>query len=36
VFYGSGSTVELSSVDVFIEMDEIYKGINFDEPLMDG
>jgi Uma2 family endonuclease len=35
VFYGPGSTVELRSVDVFITMDEIYKGINFDEPLME-
>jgi len=34
-FYGPGSTVELTSVDVYLSMDEIYKGINFDEPLMD-
>jgi Uma2 family endonuclease len=35
-FYGPGSTVELTSVDVPISMDEIYKGINFDEPLVEN
>jgi Uma2 family endonuclease len=33
--YGPGSTVELPSVDVCVSMDEIYKGINFDEPLVE-
>jgi Uma2 family endonuclease len=31
VFYGADTGVELQSVDVFLSMDEIYKGINFDE-----
>src|SRR5262249_32709686 len=31
-FYGPGSTVELTSVDVYLSMDEIYKDVNFDEP----
>ncbi|MBV9231393.1 MAG: Uma2 family endonuclease [Chloroflexi bacterium] len=35
VFYGPDSTIELFSVDVCLSMDEIYKGINFDEPLLD-
>ncbi len=30
--YGPDSTVELTSVDIYLSMDEIYKGINFDEP----
>jgi Uma2 family endonuclease len=34
-FYGPGSTVELSSIDVYISIDDIYKGIDFDEPLVD-
>jgi Uma2 family endonuclease len=33
--YGPDGGVELSSVDVAITMDEIYKRINFDEPLID-
>jgi Uma2 family endonuclease len=34
-FYGPDQGgIELQSVDVFIPMDEIYKGINFDEPLV--
>jgi Uma2 family endonuclease len=33
--YGPGSTVELTSVDVYISMDEIYKRVNFDEPLIE-
>jgi Uma2 family endonuclease len=33
--YGPGSTVELTSVDVYLSMDEIYQRINFDEPLME-
>ena len=35
VFYGPGQGIELQSVDVFIPMDEVYKGINFDEPLVE-
>jgi len=31
VFCRPDKGVELQSVDVFISMDEIYKGINFDE-----
>lgn len=35
VFYGPDQGgIELQSVDAFISMDEIYKGINFDEPLV--
>jgi Uma2 family endonuclease len=34
-FYTSGMEVELASVDVRISMDEIYKGIDFDEPLIE-
>ncbi len=34
VLYDPGATVELTCVDVRLSMDEIYKGINFDEPLM--
>jgi Uma2 family endonuclease len=34
-FSGPGSTVELTSVDVYLSMDEIYRGINFDEPLLE-
>ena len=33
--YGPGSTVELTSVDVYLSMDEIYKRVDFDEPLME-
>jgi len=29
------SSVELTSVDVYLSMDEIYKRIDFDEPLVD-
>ena len=32
---GPGSIVELTSVDVYLSMDEIYKRIDFDEPLME-
>jgi Uma2 family endonuclease len=35
LFYGPGSTVELASIDVPLIMEEIYKGINFDEPLLE-
>jgi Uma2 family endonuclease len=35
VFYGPDQGIELQSVDVFISMDEVYKGINFDEPLVE-
>jgi len=34
-FYGPGEQIELTSVDVSISMSEIYKGINFDEPLVE-
>jgi Uma2 family endonuclease len=34
-FYGPGSTIELTSVDISLSIDEIYKGVNFDEPLLD-
>lgn len=33
--YGPGSTIELTSIGVRLSMDEIYTGINFDEPLLD-
>jgi Uma2 family endonuclease len=33
--YGPDSIVELTSVDVSISMDDIYKRINFDEPLLE-
>lgn len=33
--YDPGSTVELRSVDVFLSMDEIYQGIDFNEPLRE-
>lgn len=33
--YGPRSTVELRSVDISITMDEIYQGIDFNEPLSD-
>lgn len=33
--YGPGQSVMLDCVDVQIEMDEIYQGINFDEPLLE-
>lgn len=32
---GHGSTVVLKSVDVHIAIDELYQGINFDEPLAE-
>ena len=31
----SKSILCLSSVDVYLSMDEIYKRVNFDEPLME-
>jgi Uma2 family endonuclease len=34
-FYGRGQVIELQSVDVFVSMDEVYKGIDFDEPLIE-
>jgi Uma2 family endonuclease len=34
-FYGPDQVIELQSVDVFIPMDEVYKGVNFDEPLVE-
>ena len=33
--YGSGETAEFASLDVHIPMDDIYDGINFDEPLVE-
>ncbi len=33
--YGPSSMVELTSVDIYLSMDEIYKGINFDEPFVE-
>jgi Uma2 family endonuclease len=33
--YGPDGSVELPSVDVYITMDEIYKRINFEEPLIE-
>jgi len=33
--YGPDGGVELASVDVYVTMDEIYKRINFDEPLIE-
>jgi Uma2 family endonuclease len=33
--YGAGETISLTSVDIEIGMDEIYQGINFDEPLTE-
>lgn len=33
--YEPDEQVELASVDVFLSMDEIYKGIDFDEPLLE-
>lgn len=35
VLYRSDETVELACVDVFLTMDEIYRGIDFDEPLLE-
>lgn len=35
IVYGPDSIVELASVDVHLSMDEIYKRVNFDEPLME-
>ena len=34
-YSGSDAMVELASVDVYLTMDEIYKNIDFDEPLVD-
>jgi Uma2 family endonuclease len=34
-YSGPDATVELASVDVYLTMNEIYKGINFDEPLVE-
>lgn len=34
VFYGPGSEVDLRSVDVHIGLQEIYQGIDFNEPLV--
>lgn len=34
VFYGPGSDIELKSIDVHLTLQEIYQGINFDEPLV--
>ncbi len=34
-FYGPGSTIELLGVDVCMSMADIYKGVNFDEPLVE-
>jgi len=31
---GPNSTIELTSIDVYIPIDEIYEGIDFDEPLI--
>lgn len=33
--YGPGAEVELRSVDISLTMDEIYQGIDFNEPLSD-
>lgn len=33
--YGPDGGIELTSVDVYITMDEIYKNINFEEPLIE-
>jgi Uma2 family endonuclease len=33
--YGPDGSIELTSVDVYITIDEIYKHINFDEPLIE-
>ncbi|GHO93429.1 hypothetical protein KSF_034770 [Reticulibacter mediterranei] len=35
LFYGPGSIVALASIDVPLTVEEIYKGINFDEPLLE-
>jgi Uma2 family endonuclease len=35
VIYGPDETVELRSVDVFLAIDEIYRGLNFDEELTE-
>ena len=34
VFYGTGSDIELKSIDVHLALHEIYQGIDFDEPLV--
>lgn len=34
VFYGPNQGIELHCVDVYISMDEVYRGIDFDEPLV--
>jgi len=33
--YEPDATIELSSIDVYLMMAEIYRGIDFDEPLME-
>jgi hypothetical protein len=35
IVYESGEEVALESVDVYIPMEEIYQGIDFNEPLVD-
>ncbi len=35
ICYGPGDHVMLASIDVHFPIDELYKGINFDEPLID-
>ncbi len=34
VFYGPGAGIELKSVDAHLTIQEVYKGIDFDEPLV--
>ena len=36
LFHDSDAMVELVSIDVPLTMAEIYKGINFDEPLLES
>lgn len=33
VLSGPGATIELASIDVQMAMDDLYRGIDFDEPL---
>ncbi len=35
IFYAQGQEVVLKSIDVSLSLDEIYQGINFDEPLVE-
>lgn len=35
IFYVQGQEVVLKSIDVSLSLDEIYQGINFDEPLVE-